>query len=344
MKGALTGHEPRPVASRPIRWGGGAYQIRTTGSGEPPTDADLLRVIDEGIPGTAMPGWKGKLPAEERRLLVDYIKGLADVFTGPPGAAVAVGPQPPASPAGLTEGRSAFDKMECFKCHGTEGRGDGPSAPKLKDDLGFPIRPADLTRGWLFNGGDRTEDVYLRLRTGLDGTPMPSFSDVMESGIISEDQLWRLAQYVRSLSPDRSPLGDLEIRLRRVTEDRTVAASDSIGFSGGVRTDSLPRARFPHWVHRIRYRCKACHTQLFEPKAGANAVTMKAISNGQFCGRCHDGQTAFRAGFGQCERCHTPVLRAAPYADARGAELGGNKKTEGGTAPDSALTVRKSMR
>ncbi|MDZ4698822.1 MAG: cytochrome c3 family protein [Rhodothermales bacterium] len=77
-----------------------------------------------------------------------------------------------------------------------------------------------------------------------------------------------------------------------------------------VSNASLPEAVFPHWVHRIRFTCNVCHTGLFEPKAGANAITMAQISAGEACGQCHDGKTAFAAGFGNCQRCHVEV--AAP--------------------------------
>ncbi|MBI5837498.1 MAG: hypothetical protein HZB25_09660 [Candidatus Eisenbacteria bacterium] len=83
------------------------------------------------------------------------------------------------------------------------------------------------------------------------------------------------------------------------------APGDS-GISRGVVMDSLPRARFPHWVHRIRYQCRTCHMQLFVPRAGANTIRMADIQGGRACGACHDGNTAFRAGFGNCERCHAP--------------------------------------
>src|SRR4051812_2557236 len=43
------------------------YQIRTTASGELPTDDDLMKMVSEGLPGTAMPEWKSKLSDAERR-------------------------------------------------------------------------------------------------------------------------------------------------------------------------------------------------------------------------------------------------------------------------------------
>jgi c(7)-type cytochrome triheme protein len=86
-------------------------------------------------------------------------------------------------------------------------------------------------------------------------------------------------------------------------------ASDS-SYATGVGLDSLPPARFPHWVHRIRYQCKVCHNRIFEPTAGANVIRMADINKGRACGTCHNGRVAFRAGFGECQRCHVrePVV------------------------------------
>ena len=82
--------------------------------------------------------------------------------------------------------------------------------------------------------------------------------------------------------------------------------SDAAGAAAGLRVDGLPPAVFPHWVHRIRYRCKACHMELFEPRNGANRITMQQIAAGAACGRCHNGTAAFAATIGTCQRCHVP--------------------------------------
>ena len=61
---------------------------------------------------------------------------------------------------------------------------------------------------------------------------------------------------------------------------------------------------YPHWFHRIRFRCKVCHSELgFKMRAGANNVTMADISEGKFCGMCHNGEIAWSAEF--CDRCHS---------------------------------------
>ncbi len=59
---------------------------------------------------------------------------------------------------------------------------------------------------------------------------------------------------------------------------------------------------FPHWFHRIRFRCKVCHETIFTMKKGANKIDMEKISSGQQCGVCHDGRIAWDPLY--CERCH----------------------------------------
>lgn len=61
---------------------------------------------------------------------------------------------------------------------------------------------------------------------------------------------------------------------------------------------------FPHWFHRIRFRCKVCHGEFgFEMRAGANQITMGDIYNGRYCGICHDGKIAW--GLENCGLCHS---------------------------------------
>jgi mono/diheme cytochrome c family protein len=183
------------------------YQVRTTSTGQLPTDEDIRKVIDEGMPGTAMPGWSSLLSEAERDQLVTYIKSFSAFFKNAkePAKAMDFASAPGVSDEGIANGKAFYDKIECWKCHGRAGRGDGQSAPTQKDDTDNPIRPADLTEPWYFNGGSTTEDIYRRLKTGLDGTPMPSFSDLIQSKFMTENDLWNVAQYVRSLAPEKAP-------------------------------------------------------------------------------------------------------------------------------------------
>jgi mono/diheme cytochrome c family protein len=193
------------------------YQVRTTPSGALPTDADIRRVIDEGMPGTTMPGWEGHLSRAERDDLVGYLKSFSRFFEmedAPPPIEIGTGPGMTAET--IEDGRRLYRELECWKCHGDAGRGDGASAPTQTDDAGFPIRPADLSENWMFNGGGSVEAIYTRLRTGLDGTPMPSFADLVDADVITDDELWHVAHYVRSLSPESEPeIGDV-VRATRV--------------------------------------------------------------------------------------------------------------------------------
>lgn len=68
--------------------------------------------------------------------------------------------------------------------------------------------------------------------------------------------------------------------------------------------DDVPPAVFPHWIHRMSYTCYACHDTTYKLKAGETIVTMDEIQNGQSCGACHDGKTAFVSNLSTCNRCH----------------------------------------
>lgn len=63
-------------------------------------------------------------------------------------------------------------------------------------------------------------------------------------------------------------------------------------------------AIFPHWFHRIRFRCKVCHLELgFKMRAGSNDIQMTDILDGKFCGACHNGEIAW--GPDRCDLCHS---------------------------------------
>ena len=200
--GAGDGSAAKMMLPHPRDFTKGVYKIRTTASGEIPTDADIRHIVEVGMPGTAMPEWKSRLSDAEIGAVVQHVKSFYRQFQGAQATALSFGSAPSTN---VEEGKATFQKLECFKCHGQQGRGDGTSAPTLKDDYGAPIRAADLTESWKFRGGNTVEQIYARLRTGLDGTPMPSFADAVENKLITDDQLWRVAQYVRSLSPEKTP-------------------------------------------------------------------------------------------------------------------------------------------
>lgn len=61
---------------------------------------------------------------------------------------------------------------------------------------------------------------------------------------------------------------------------------------------------FPHWFHRVRFRCKVCHADLgFKFQAGGNDINMLKIIDGEYCGACHDGDIAWSVE--NCDLCHS---------------------------------------
>lgn len=191
----------------------GVFKIRSTPS--LPTDEDLFKTITEGMPGTAMPGW-ASLTDRVRLDLIAYIKTLSRSFADQPKVSpLPIPPAPKSSPFLLKIGKDLYVEAGCLDCHGPSGKGDGPSAPTLKDEWGFPIIPYDFTIPGRMKGGNGVADVYRTLVNGIGGTPMPSFADTL-----SEEQMWGLAYYVMSLAgkPRKEPLPETQrLEVRRVT-------------------------------------------------------------------------------------------------------------------------------
>lgn len=68
--------------------------------------------------------------------------------------------------------------------------------------------------------------------------------------------------------------------------------------------EGMPPVVFPHWFHRIRFRCKVCHADLgFKFKAGGSGINMLKIIDGKYCGACHDGEIAWSVE--NCALCHS---------------------------------------
>ncbi|HVR26240.1 MAG TPA: c-type cytochrome [Candidatus Polarisedimenticolia bacterium] len=171
------------------------FKCRSTPSGSLPLDSDLYDTISRGVHDSGMPSWKPLL-RQERVDLIAYIKTFSSAFQEEkPGAPVEIPPEPPSSAESIRRGAQVFESMNCWSCHGKDGRGHGPSAAALTDSKGYPITPFDFTSGSRFKCGETDRDMFRDLITGLDGTPMPSFASAMTT-----DQRWDVVHYLRSLS------------------------------------------------------------------------------------------------------------------------------------------------
>jgi cytochrome c oxidase cbb3-type subunit 2 len=172
----------------------GTFKCRSTPTGTLPTDQDLFDSVGRGFNNSNMPAWI-PLTSQQRADLVAYIKTLSPRWkSDKAGEPINVPAEPKVTLESIKHGKELFTKLECWKCHGQEGRGDGPSASTLTDSNDQPIRPYNFAVGSRFKCGTTNHDLYKIFMTGLDGTPMPSFADV-----IKPDEAWDLVHYLRTL-------------------------------------------------------------------------------------------------------------------------------------------------
>lgn len=170
------------------------FKCRSTPTGTLPLDQDLFNTLGRGINFTNMPSWAA-LTDQQRADLVAFIKTFSARWkTEKPGDPIQIPPEPALTVASIKHGSELFQKLECWKCHGQEGRGDGPSASTLTDSNDQPIRPYNFTSDNRSKCGRTNQDIYKIFMTGLDGTPMPSFADV-----VKPEDAWDLVHFLRTL-------------------------------------------------------------------------------------------------------------------------------------------------
>ena len=118
----------------------------------------------------------------------------------------------------VTAGRTLFLSQGCSKCHGEDGKGQVewlspeflaeqdalPADKRVQinyDAWNEPAPAADLTARML-HGGRRPIDIYRRIYTGINGTPMPAFN-----GLFAEEpeKIWQLVHYVRHVIEGGDP-------------------------------------------------------------------------------------------------------------------------------------------
>ncbi len=189
------------IDPKPRDFTAATFKCRSTPTGTLPLDSDLIGTLVRGIQATNMPSWR-PLSDENRQDLVAYIKTFSERWkTEKPGEAIKIPPETPVTIESIKHGHELFEKLECWKCHGQQGRGDGPSASTLPDSKDQPIRPYNFALGRndsRFKCGAENQDLYRIFMTGVDGTPMPSFADV-----IQPSDAWDLVHYLRTLQTNR---------------------------------------------------------------------------------------------------------------------------------------------
>jgi len=178
----------------------GEYKIKTTGFDDiVPNDEDLFRMSNDGMPGSAMPGWGDVLAEQDIWDVAAYIKTFAGLEEETPTDQVDYGTQVQSSADSIEQGRRLFhEDQRCSECHGEEGKGN--AVKRLKDDAGNRTWPRNLTKPWGFRASNDPKDIFTRISTGIAGTQMPSFADPASKKKLSIAERWQVANYVNSLA------------------------------------------------------------------------------------------------------------------------------------------------
>ncbi len=183
-------------APRPRDFTTGVFKFKSSEPGVFPAQTDLFDTILHGVEGSygsMMPRFE-HLDIEDLIALTEVIR----VAAGTPSYGDLVVAPPRPEPADLTRGAALYGELGCADCHGETGDGRGVLSTELTDAEGLKILPADFRTGQ-FKGGSDPEEIWMRLYTGMEGTPMPSFARNA-----SGEDLWALVEYVLTFSDDGS--------------------------------------------------------------------------------------------------------------------------------------------
>ena len=219
---------------RPRDFTAGRYKFRSTPTGTLPTVEDVALTIGAGLPGTSMPAYRDLLSPQEIDALVREVLALAPP-SAHPGQPIDLGPPTPASAGTLARGRALYVAAGCGDCHGPDGRAEAWRPER--EGPGGPPRPTDLTEPWTFRGGAAVEALARRILTGLDGSPMPAYADVLSPG-----QARDLAHFVASLG----------------RESAWETREPGVARAAGVTRDPLARGRYL----TNAMLCPLCHTPI----------------------------------------------------------------------------------
>ncbi|WP_425613969.1 c-type cytochrome [Anatilimnocola sp. NA78] len=231
----------------------GKFKFTSTPRGVKPRRTDLQRILRRGAKGTSMPSFPW-MADDDLEAVIDYVMLLSSrgeleyrlgqvaqgelaeeddivpVLVAEQAQGIAaswdeaeqqiVRPltrEISPSPETVAAGAKAFVQLNCYKCHGRDGRGI-KTGNIGKDDWGRVARAADLTTGTL-HGGGRPIDIYRRIYSGINGTPMPAFAqpdaNKGETETQRSDTIWHLSHFVNSVASGQPlPLDVIDTEIR----------------------------------------------------------------------------------------------------------------------------------
>jgi mono/diheme cytochrome c family protein len=262
-KGEGNGPAARFLYPKPRNFTENLFRIVSTDN-RIPSDRDLMQVITNGMPGSAMFPF-GHLPEGERQALVTYVRSLIriayedryrrqaaeareeinpDELAQTLDAVLLPGREPempadlPTASADTVARGGKLYQTTCSGCHGATGKGDGTQDQRNKD--GTPTRPRDFTRG-IFKGGRDFAQLYHRVMLGMPGSPMPSSIDTFKPAQAAE-----VIHYILSLS-EPSAQGKVEHKRARLLARVAGPLPDAIPESAWLDAPPVAVVLTPLW-------------------------------------------------------------------------------------------------
>lgn len=216
---------------RPRDFSEGNFNRKNTPPQNLPADEDLFKTVSDGLLGSSMPPWKDYLTEKEIWATVDYLKKElialdyeGEVFSlyelNPPAPPLPVPAEVPATPENVAIGKAIYHSIaECWTCHGRSGHGDGPQSQEIVNTRGERIYPIDLTEG-TYKLSANNEEIFRRIR---DGIPLAAMYSMGEK--LTDDEVWCLVHYVRSLVSRSDEQRESNRQYRRTIEAKKIRGS-----------------------------------------------------------------------------------------------------------------------
>jgi mono/diheme cytochrome c family protein len=259
-KGDGNGPAARFLNPKPRDFRTGSFRIVSTVNRRP-SDDDLLLVITNGMPGSAMFPF-AHLSEADRKALVGHVRqlwrtGLEEVFRAKAeesgeefdsskverlvqtGELATIPPAPPSVTAeSVARGANLYRVKGCAACHGETGRGDGVQEQRNED--GAPTSPRDFTLGIFKSGQDRRQ-LYARILLGMPGSPMPG------SPTFTTEEIDDLVNFVQSLSPPGVSAKVEHKRQQLVAHRATASLSAGLDEDVWNKVPAVPVVVSPLW-------------------------------------------------------------------------------------------------
>jgi mono/diheme cytochrome c family protein len=259
---------------KPRNYTHGIFKFTSTPYGMKPRRADLIRTIRRGVTGTSMPAFD-RFSNEDLDALVDYVIFLSqrgqlerqlaqiayddgempddeymkEVISGivqpwhdsSNQIVMPKSPMPPMTDETVKAGHQLFLQNACNKCHGKFGRGGSMEKVDVGVDAwGNPAAAADLSSG-MFRGGERPIDIYRRISSGINGTPMPAFEKLFQD---NPEAIWQLVHFIRATGERRRqgkpPLSEADLP---ITPTNDAPAAEPASEAPPAKEETEPAAQ-----------------------------------------------------------------------------------------------------